>query len=93
MLPSISFENGVYQKEGKSLFLTSGEFHYFRVPKSDWRARLSLLKEAGILCAATYIPWLLHEPEEGVFDFESEMCIIDRPLPAARPSNIPVQPY
>lgn len=71
MLPSISFENGVYQKEGKSLFLTSGEFHYFRVPKSDWRARLSLLKEAGILCAATYIPWLLHEPEEGVFDFDS----------------------
>lgn len=51
--------------DGKRTFLVSGEFHYFRVPKDDWRRRLELLKAVGGNCVATYIPWCIHEPEEG----------------------------
>ncbi len=54
------------------MYLLSGEFHYFRVPKKDWRARMKLFKKAGGNCLATYVPWLLHEPEEGHFRFEGE---------------------
>ncbi|MDR1542506.1 MAG: beta-galactosidase [Clostridiales bacterium] len=50
-------------------FLVSGEFHYFRVPKTDWERRLVLLKEAGMNCVATYIPWEIHEQKEGEFLF------------------------
>ncbi|MEA4890132.1 MAG: beta-galactosidase [Clostridiaceae bacterium] len=50
-------------------FLVSGEFHYFRVPQEDWSRRLDLFIEAGGNCVATYIPWILHEPEEGLFQF------------------------
>ncbi len=51
--------------DGRREFLVSGEFHYFRVPPDDWRRRMELLKEAGGNCLATYVPWIIHEPEEG----------------------------
>ncbi len=51
--------------DGTRTFLISGEFHYFRVPKDEWRRRLRLLKDVGGNCVATYIPWCIHEPEEG----------------------------
>lgn len=58
-----------YQIDGKAIYLNSGEFHYFRVPRADWKKRMELFKEAGGNCLATYIPWGIHESEEGIFDF------------------------
>jgi beta-galactosidase len=46
--------------------------HYFRVPRKDWKKRMEHLKAAGGNCVATYIPWLLHEPEESRFEFISD---------------------
>ncbi len=71
-LPSITFNNRCYCIDGKPEYLLSGEFHYFRVPKPDWRRRMRLFKAAGGNCLATYIPWLIHEPEEGHFRFSGE---------------------
>jgi beta-galactosidase len=68
-MKSIGWDKKSYYLDGKSAFLVSGEFHYFRVPPKDWRTRLDLWKEAGGNCVATYIPWILHEPVEGVFRF------------------------
>ena len=62
---SIEIKNQQYYIDGKPQFLVSGEFHYFRVPREDWRSRLIALKEMGGNCIATYVPWLVHEPEEG----------------------------
>jgi beta-galactosidase len=56
-------------KKIKEPYLVSGEIHYFRVPREDWGKRLDLLIESGATCAATYIPWMIHEPEEGSFVF------------------------
>lgn len=66
---NIEWDNKSYKINGKSEFLISGEFHYFRVPREDWRKRLELFQEAGGNCVATYIPWILHEPVEGDFRF------------------------
>jgi beta-galactosidase len=68
----ITFNSVSYQVGGRAFFLYSGEIHYFRVPKKDWKQRMELLKAAGGNCLATYIPWLIHEPEEGCFRFQSE---------------------
>ncbi len=68
MLP-ISFNSKHYLIGGSPAYLYSGEFHYFRVPRQDWRRRMRLFKEAGGNCLATYVPWLLHEPQEGTFAF------------------------
>lgn len=62
---SIQIKNQSYYINGKQQFLYSGEFHYFRVPKCDWEKRLLALKEMHGNCVATYVPWIIHEPEEG----------------------------
>ena len=73
----ISFDRTCYWVDGKPVYLNSGEFHYFRVPKPDWHRRMELFKEAGGNCLATYIPWLIHEPSEGTFVFDTGNGVTD----------------
>lgn len=68
-MEKVSWNNGCYLFGGKPGFLVSGEFHYFRVPRQDWKKRLRLFREAGGNCVATYVPWILHEPTEGNYRF------------------------
>lgn len=65
----LTFDNFSYRAGAQRLFLISGEIHYFRVAPDAWRDRLVKLKDAGANAVATYVPWLIHEPEEGRFDF------------------------
>ncbi|XP_071052667.1 beta-galactosidase-1-like protein 3 [Onthophagus taurus] len=53
----------------KSLTIVSGSMHYFRVPTEYWRDRLRKMRSAGLNTVETYIPWNLHEPYEGIYDF------------------------
>lgn len=71
-LAPIHFDHNCYRVNGQPVYLNSGEFHYFRVPKSDWRRRMELFKQAGGNCLATYVPWVIHEPQEGNFVFGTE---------------------
>jgi len=66
----LTFDSKYFYIGGKPVYFNSGEFHYFRVPKHDWKRRMQLLKSAGGNAVATYIPWMIHEPEEGVFQFD-----------------------
>ncbi|MCU0520404.1 MAG: beta-galactosidase, partial [Anaerolineae bacterium] len=73
----IRFDSNCYWIGETSIYLNSGEFHYFRVPKVDWQRRMALFKAAGGNCLATYIPWLIHEPEEGTFTFDQGDGVTD----------------
>ena len=53
---------------GKKVLIVSGEIHYYRLEKSEWQDRISKLKESGCNAVASYIPWICHEEEEGLFD-------------------------
>jgi len=44
-------------------YLLSGEFHYFRVPRADWPARLHQMKASGLDTASIYVPWNWHRPD------------------------------
>ncbi len=55
--------------DDKPLFLLAGQLHYFRWPRAEWRALLVQARAAGLNTIDTVIPWNLHEPAEGVFDF------------------------
>lgn len=57
---------------GKPIKIISGAIHYFRIPLSQWEDSLYNLKALGANTVETYIPWNIHEAEEGKFDF-SEM--------------------
>lgn len=61
----LTFDKQAFQIDDRDAFMISGEFHYFRVPHTDWKRRMELFKEAGGNTIATYVPWLIHEPEEG----------------------------
>lgn len=63
------WKDGLFYQNGAPYSMISGEFHYFRVPKADWRDRLKKWKAAGGNTVATYIPWLIHEPKEGSYSF------------------------
>ena len=66
---ALTFDTSGFQLHGQDAFLLSGEFHYFRVPKEDWKYRMQLFKESGGNTIATYVPWIIHEPTEGDIRF------------------------
>lgn len=55
--------------------ILSGAIHYFRVPREDWYHSLYNLKALGFNTVETYVPWNLHEPKPGEFDFDGILDI------------------
>lgn len=60
---------------GKPFYLASGDMHYFRYFKDGWKRRLKLMKDFGLTAVQTYVPWNMHEAEEGEFCFEDNLDI------------------
>ncbi|MEE1046049.1 MAG: beta-galactosidase [Clostridia bacterium] len=58
---------------GEPFYIASGDMHYFRFFKEGWRRRLQLMKDFGLTTVQTYVPWNLHEPEKGQFNFDSNL--------------------
>ena len=54
---------------GEKFKIISGAIHYFRTVPEYWRDRLEKLKAMGCNTVETYIPWNVHEPEKGEFNF------------------------
>ena len=57
---------------GEPFQIISGGIHYFRILPEYWEDRLQKLKELGCNTVETYIPWNMHEPVKGKFDFYGE---------------------
>jgi beta-galactosidase len=68
----ISFDTKSFLFEGQRRLILSGDVHYFRLPKAEWKDVLEKALQAGLNAISTYIPWNLHEPREGKWDFEGE---------------------
>ncbi|MBP1044648.1 beta-galactosidase [Enterococcus sp. BWM-S5] len=62
--------------DGKPVKLISGAIHYFRMTPAQWEDSLYNLKALGANTVETYIPWNIHEPIEGQFDFEGLKDIV-----------------
>jgi beta-galactosidase len=56
--------------DGRPLRLLSGALHYFRTLPEQWPHRLRMLRALGLNTVETYVPWNLHEPRPGTYDFE-----------------------
>lgn len=65
----ISFTNFYMMKNHKPFFGVSGEFHFSRMSDERWEDEIIKMKMAGINIVSTYVFWIHHEEEEGVFDF------------------------
>uniref|UniRef100_A0A6P7GB14 Beta-galactosidase n=1 Tax=Diabrotica virgifera virgifera TaxID=50390 RepID=A0A6P7GB14_DIAVI len=65
----LNADRSTFTLNNKEISIYSGAMHYFRVPRAYWRDRLRKMRAAGLNTVETYIPWNLHEPRSGEFDF------------------------
>lgn len=56
--------------DGNPFKVISGSFHYFRTVPGYWQDRLEKLLAMGCNTVETYIPWNVHEPKKGCFEFD-----------------------
>jgi len=67
----IRYDSQCLTIDGKDTMIYSGAFHYFRCPKELWPERFQKMKDAGLNCVETVVPWDWHEQEKpsGLDDF------------------------
>jgi hypothetical protein len=59
-------------RDGKPWVLISGEFHFSRCPKTEWRDELLKMKAGGVSLVTTYIFWIHHEEIQGTWDWTGQ---------------------
>src|SRR5947209_15517904 len=58
--------------DGKPWLPVMAEFHYSRVPESDWEEELLKMKAAGVQIVSTYTFWIHQEEVQGQFDWTGQ---------------------
>uniref|UniRef100_A0A3Q1F9S5 Si:dkey-224e22.2 n=1 Tax=Acanthochromis polyacanthus TaxID=80966 RepID=A0A3Q1F9S5_9TELE len=72
-LKGLKAESSQFTLEGEPFRILGGSIHYFRVPRAYWEDRLLKMKACGLNTLTTYVPWNLHEPERGTFNFHDQL--------------------
>ena len=75
--PSIGWDRQTFTINGKDVVLIGGSMHYFRIPAAEWEADFERMQEDGFNIVDVYIPWFIHEPEQGRFDFGNLQKFLD----------------
>lgn len=71
----ISLTNRYVEVGGRPAVPVSGELHYSRVPRSQWRERLQLMRSGGVTVVSTYVIWIHHEPSQGAISFNEGLDV------------------
>ena len=69
MSTEYSYNNRYLMRDGKPWFPVMGEMHFTRYREELWEESLRKMKAGGVTIVSTYLIWIHHEEEEGVFDF------------------------
>ncbi len=75
MNEKLEIKNDGFYLGGKPYYLASGDIHHFRIYPTEWRRHLLLAKDFGLNTIQTYVPWNLHEPRKGKFEFNGFLDI------------------
>ncbi len=65
----IDFTSRCLRRDGKPWFPVMGEFHFSRYRPELWEEELRKMRAGGVSIVSTYVIWIHHEEERGVFDF------------------------
>ena len=76
-MATVAYDDRSFTIDGHRIWLVSGAVHYFRTPEGLWRDRLTKASRGGLNCIETYVPWNLHEPEEGQWDFDGDKDVVE----------------
>lgn len=66
---TFGFTNFYMTRNGLPVIPVVGEFHFARFSYLHWEEELLKMKAGGVNIVATYVFWIFHEEEEGVFDW------------------------
>lgn len=69
-MSTFTIEGKQFLYNGSPVRIIGGAMHYYRIVPQYWKDRLLKLKACGFNTVETCVPWNLHEPEEGRFNFE-----------------------
>ncbi|XP_041664950.1 beta-galactosidase-1-like protein 2 [Cheilinus undulatus] len=72
-MEGLKAKSSQFTLEGEPFRILGGSIHYFRVPRAYWEDRLLKMKACGLNTLTTYVPWNLHEPERGTFNFQDQL--------------------
>ncbi len=64
-----TYDSQCLRRDGRPWFPVMGEMHYTRYRAELWEESLRKMRAGGVTVAATYVIWIHHEEEKGVFDF------------------------
>ncbi|MEN8230814.1 MAG: beta-galactosidase [Bacteroidota bacterium] len=64
-----------FTRNNRPWYPVMGEIHYSRVPDWQWEDAILKMKAAGITVIASYVFWIYHEEEEGIFDFSGQQDV------------------
>jgi beta-galactosidase len=70
---SIEVNSYYIERNGKPFFPVMGEFHYCRYPNHYWDEEIKKMKAGGINVIASYVFWILHEKQEGRFNWDGDL--------------------
>ncbi len=75
--------------DGSRHQIIAGSFPYFRTMPTQWADRFRKLAAFGANTVETYVPWNLHEPHKGEYDFEGR-CDLEQWLELAATNGLDV---
>ncbi|BFF93460.1 beta-galactosidase [Drosophila madeirensis] len=61
---------------GEPFRYVAGSFHYFRAVPEAWRSRLRTMRAAGLNAVDTYVEWSLHNPHDGVYNWDGMADVV-----------------
>uniref|UniRef100_A0A0E0LXQ1 Beta-galactosidase n=1 Tax=Oryza punctata TaxID=4537 RepID=A0A0E0LXQ1_ORYPU len=62
--------------DGHREIFFSGSIHYPRSPPDTWPDLISKAREGGLNVIESYVFWNIHEPEQGVYNFEGRYDLV-----------------
>ncbi len=71
----INFTNYYMEYNNQPFYAISGEMHFSRIEEQFWEDEIIKMKMAGITMISTYLFWIHHEEEKGIFDWSGNKNI------------------
>ncbi|XP_046336782.1 beta-galactosidase-like [Haliotis rufescens] len=66
---TVDYNNATFLQDGKPFRYISGSLHYSRVHPYYWKDRLTKMRISGLNTVQTYVPWNIHEPMPGDYQW------------------------
>lgn len=69
---NVTVDSVSYRRDGVPWLQVMGEFQFSRTPETEWADVLARMRASGVTVVGSYVFWLHHEEEFGVWDWSGQ---------------------